>query len=111
MQQVTIHSPGKIRSSQSPRKLTTAPATQRMRIKSKNFDRKEKSTCLSLGGKIKATVFEITHVDSVDPEPGFGYGWSCKCKGLLMKDNGIMDIVKSATSDDDRSGGFLCSCN
>ena len=54
---------------------TILPAMPRMQTRSKNSGLKSESTCLPLGGMIKATVQEIAPVDLIDPEPGAGYGW------------------------------------
>lgn len=51
----------------------TGPLTMRTRSKNTVWD--FEFPCLSPGGKIKATAPETLHVDSVDPEPGVGYGW------------------------------------
>lgn len=96
MRQNAIYSPGDIDSSKNSRYLTTAPATLRMRIKQKSLDPKMTSTCLALGGMIKATLPQITHVDSVDPEPGVGYGWSPECKGQHTKNNRSAMITRFA---------------
>ncbi len=104
MQQVTIHSPGEIGSSRTPRMLTTAPATPQMRIKPKSFDPKMTSPCLLLGGKIKATVLAIMHVDSVGPEPGVGYGLSWGYQSQQKKKNDLKRFVESATCGASRSG-------
>ncbi len=74
MSQNAICNPGEIGSLRTHRMLTTVPATPQMRIKQKNHEPKVESNCLPLGGKIKATLPEITHVDSIGPEPGVGYG-------------------------------------
>jgi hypothetical protein len=87
MSQNAICNPGEIGSLRIRRMLTTAPATPHMRIKPKNHEPKVESTCLPLGGMIKATLPEISHVDSVGPEPGVGYGWSPACKGQLIMNN------------------------
>ncbi|MDO9324141.1 MAG: hypothetical protein Q7T80_04195, partial [Methanoregula sp.] len=80
MQQVTIYSSGESGSLRIPRMQTTLPATPEMRIRQKSLDMKITSTCLPLGGMIKATVPENLHIALVDPEPGVGYGWSGKRK-------------------------------
>ena len=87
MRQNAIYSTGDIDASRNSRYLTTAPAILRMRIKQKNLDPKMTSSCLPLGGMIKATLQEITHVDSVGPEPGVGYGWSPKDMGQSRLNN------------------------
>ncbi|MFA6226057.1 MAG: hypothetical protein WC620_07765 [Methanoregula sp.] len=109
MRQNAIYSPGDIGSSKIPRMLTTAPATPQMRIKPKSPDPKMTSTCLPPGGKIKATLPEITHVDSVGPEPGVGYGWSPECKDQHTKINRSGMIARFAACGTSRSGRFPCS--
>jgi nitrogenase subunit NifH len=96
MRQNAIYSPGDIDSSRNSRYLTTAPATLRMRIKQKSLNPKMTSTCLPLGGMIKATLPEITHVDSVGPEPGVGYGWSLKGTGQTTMNNRFRMITRCA---------------
>jgi hypothetical protein len=87
MRQNAICNPERIGSLRIRRMLTTAPATPHMRIKPKNHEPKVESTCLPLGGMIKATRPEISHVDYVGPEPGVGYGWSPACKDHFTINN------------------------
>jgi len=87
MSQNAICNPGEIGSLRTRRILTTAPATPPMRFKPENYELKVESTCLPLGGMTKATLPEITHVDSVGPEPGVGYSWLPACKGQLTVNN------------------------
>ncbi len=104
MEQVTIYSPGDIGSSGTPWNLTTAPGTLQTRIMPEKGEPNVESTCLSLGGKIEATVSENTHVDSVGPEPGVGYGWSGEYKDHHpMKPSGR--AVQSEAGSDGRYGG------
>ena len=108
MQQVTIHNPDEIGSSQTRRMLTTVPATQQMRIKPKCFDPRMTSPCLLLGGKIKATVLAIMHVDSVGPEPGVGYGLSWGYQSPQKKKNDLKRFVESATCGTSKSVTAPC---
>lgn len=87
MSQNAICNPRGIGSLRTRRMLTTAPATPQLRIKPKNREPKVESNYLPLGGMIKATRPEISHVDSVGPEPGVGYGWSPACKGQPTMNN------------------------
>ena len=96
MSQNAICNPGEIGSLRTHRMLTTVPATPQMRIKQKRLDQKMTSTCLPLGGMIKATLPEITHVDSVGPEPGVGYGWSLKGTGQTTMNNRFRMITRCA---------------
>lgn len=108
MRQNAIYSPGDIDSSRNSRHLTNAPAMLRMRIKLKCLDQKMTSTCLPLGGMIKATLPQITHVDSVGPEPGVGYGLSPECKGQHTKNNRYGIIPRFAVCGDRRAGRISC---
>jgi hypothetical protein len=109
MQQIVINNPGGSGSSGNPRNLTIAPAALRIRIMQKNAGPKVESSCLYPGGKIKATVLEITHVDSVGPEPGVGYGWTCREKSPLMQNDRSVMLFQSAACDYGRSGGVHCT--
>jgi hypothetical protein len=109
MQQIANYSPGGIVYLRTSRNLITAPATLRMRIMQKNVEPNIEPSCSYPGGKIKATVLEIMHVDPVGPEPGVGYGWSSKEKRHLMQNDRSGMLIQSATCDYGRSGGVHCT--
>ena len=87
MQQNAINRPGNMGSSELFRCLITALGTRRGLIPTKTAELNVESTCLPLGGMIKAMLPEITHIDSVGPEPGVGYGLSWRYPGLQKKKN------------------------
>jgi hypothetical protein len=103
MQQNASYSPGGTGSSEIHRVLTTAPVTLQMRIMPKNSGSGAEFTCLSQGGMIKATVPENQHVDSVDPEPGVGYGGFRECKDQHARKTGLEKIIQSGTYGDGES--------
>lgn len=76
-----------------------------MRIKQKNVEPNIETSCSYPGGKIKAAVLKIMHVDPVGPEPGVGYGWSSKEKKHLMQNDRFGTPIQSAACDYGRSGG------
>jgi hypothetical protein len=109
MQQIMNSSPGGIGSPGTSRKLITALALLRMRILQKNVEPDIESSCLYLGGKIKATVLEIMHVDSVGPEPGVGYGWSGKEKSHYPQNDRSGRLIQSAACGYGRSREIHCT--
>ncbi len=108
MQQNASYIPGGTGSPEIPR-MTTAPATLRMRTMPENSGSKVGFTCLSLGGMIKATVSENLHVASVDPEPGVGYGGFRECRNQLAKKTGLGKIIQSGISGDGESERIHCT--
>ena len=109
MQQNSICSPGKIGSSGTHRNGTTAPATHLTRIRQEDVEPKVEFACLPLGGMIKATLPEISHVDSVGPEPGVEYGLYREYPGQQRKKNNLQRDVEFAACGSDRSARAPCS--
>jgi hypothetical protein len=109
MRKNAIYSPGDIGSLGTPRNGTTAPATQPTCIQREKIEPKVEFACLPLGGMIKAALREITHVDSVGPEPGVGYGLSRRYPGQQRKKNYLERVVESAACGASRSGRAPCS--
>ncbi len=107
MHQNASYSPGGTGSPEIPG-MITAPGTLQMRIMPKKYGKSE-FTCLSQGGMIKATVPENQHVDSVDPEPGVGYGGFRECKDQNAKKTGLGKIVQSGTYGDGESVRIFCT--
>ncbi len=85
MRQNAIYNPGDTCPLEISRGLTAAPGTLRGRILAGTVESKLESTCLLLGGKIKAMFAESANIDSVGPEPGVGYDRSLASKGQHQK--------------------------
>ncbi|MDO9033911.1 MAG: hypothetical protein Q7U51_01735 [Methanoregula sp.] len=109
MQQNTNYIPGGTGSSENRQVLRTTPVTLQMRIMPKNSGSEVEFTCLSQGGLIKATVPENQHVDSVDPEPGVGYGGFRECKDQHAKKTGFGKNIQSGTNGDGESVWIFCT--
>jgi len=109
MQQNASYISGGTRSSEIRRVLTNAPVTLQMRIMPKNSGSDVEFTCLSQGGMIKATVLENQHVDSVDPEPGVGYGGFRKSRDQHAKKTGLGKIIQYGTYGDGEFVRIFCT--